>query len=352
MNNVMIDIETLSTSKNAVIISLGAVFFDINTGELGSSFYYTITRESCELYGLETDASTIKWWNEQSEEARAVLNCPDADDLKQVLYDFAGFLGENIPEDQRPVLWGNGPSFDNAILANAFDKCGIRQPWRYSNERCVRTIVNLGRQLLNINPKETIERVGTHHHALADAEHQAKYVSAIYQALNAKPASNEVLARRVVELTETVTALRNQLAAKPSDSGYAKLQAQVSEQSKVIEHIAKAVGEEADPMACWEAVDAIKAQVEQLRNAAQAFSFSFAHDDEAKDIAESTLCRFADLQDCIAKTPAQCLVEVKAQAVEALKFPTMFRKMWSGGEVQEWIKEEAKLIRQSAKAGV
>lgn len=29
MNNVMIDIETLSTRKNAAIISLGAVFFDI-----------------------------------------------------------------------------------------------------------------------------------------------------------------------------------------------------------------------------------------------------------------------------------------------------------------------------------
>lgn len=43
--------------------------------------------------------------------------------------------------------------------------------------------------------------------------------------------------------------------------------------------------------------------------------------------------------------------EIKAQAVEALKFPTMFRKMWSGGEVQAWLKEEAKLIRQSANGG-
>lgn len=38
-----------------------------------------------------------------------------------------------------------------------------------------------------------------------------------------QPASNEVLARRVVELTETVTVLGNQLAAKPSDSGYQAL---------------------------------------------------------------------------------------------------------------------------------
>ena len=63
------------------------------------------------------------------------------------------------------------------------------------------------------------------------------------------PASNEVLANSIAELTR-----------KNSE-----LQAQVSEQSKVIDHIAKAVGEEADPMACWESVDALVAQVEQLR---------------------------------------------------------------------------------------
>lgn len=186
MNNVMIDIETLSTSKNAVILSLGAVFFDITSGQLGSSFYYTISRESCWEYGLEEDCETLRWWIDQSEEARAVLTCPDADDLPQVLHDFAGWLGENTPEDQHPEIWGNGPSFDNAILDNAFKACGIKTPWRYSNERCVRTIVKLGRDLLGIDPKKTIERKGTHHHALADAEHQALYVTAIYQALKSK----------------------------------------------------------------------------------------------------------------------------------------------------------------------
>ncbi|MDP5205853.1 3'-5' exoribonuclease [Alishewanella sp. SMS9] len=198
MNNVMIDIETLSTRKTAAVISLGAVFFDIETGAIGSSFYYTITRSSCLAYGLDIDASTLKWWSEQSEEARAVLTCPDADDLKQVLYDFAGFLVENTPEDQQVEIWGNGPSFDCAILDNAYKACGIKTPWRYSNERCVRTIVDLGIKLLNINPKQTIERVGTHHHALADAEHQAKYVNGVYQALQASMGALQQLAKERV----------------------------------------------------------------------------------------------------------------------------------------------------------
>lgn len=186
MKNVMIDIETLSTSKNAVIISLGAVFFEPNTGKIGSSFYYTITRQSCINIGLEVDGKTEQWWSEQSAEARAALNCTEAEDIVDVLQLFSGWLWENTEENQHVEIWGNGPSFDCAIIANAYQRCGINLPWSYSNERCVRTIVDIGRSLLNIDPRKTIERIGTHHHALADAEHQALYVSAIYQQMALK----------------------------------------------------------------------------------------------------------------------------------------------------------------------
>ncbi|MEN3158250.1 3'-5' exonuclease [Alkalimonas sp. NCh-2] len=188
MNNLMIDIETLGTGKNAVIISLGAVFFCPETGNLGAGFYQTITRGSCELYGLEADEDTVRWWSEQSAEARAVLTCPDAGDLDDTLREFAGWLWESTEEGSDIHVWGNGPSFDNAILANAYNRCNVKLPWKFRHERCVRTIVALGRELLGIDPKKTIERKGTHHHALADAEHQALYVSAVYQALKAKVA--------------------------------------------------------------------------------------------------------------------------------------------------------------------
>ena len=42
------------------------------------------------------------------------------------------------------------------------------------------------------------------------------------------------------------------------------------------------------------------------------------------------------------------LVEHDADLIGNLKFPTMFRKMWSSGEVQAWLKEQANLIRQKA----
>jgi hypothetical protein len=35
-------------------------------------------------------------------------------------------------------------------------------------------------------------------------------------------------------------------------------------------------------------------------------------------------------------------LEQQAKGIESLKFPTMLRKMWSGGDVQKWILEQAK----------
>lgn len=40
------------------------------------------------------------------------------------------------------------------------------------------------------------------------------------------------------------------------------------------------------------------------------------------------------------------LAEHNAEVIDNIKFPTMLRKMWSGGEVQAWLKEEADLLRQ------
>lgn len=186
MKNVMLDIETLGTSKNSVIISIGAVFFNPATGELGSEFYQTITQSSCEAIGLEVDESTLKWWSEQSEEAQAVLHCTNKAHIVFALQDFKSWILVNATGNKHAEIWGNGSSFDCGIVDNAYRRCNIKLPWRYANERDVRTIVALGRELLNIDPKYAFSFVGTAHNALADAKNQAAYVSHIYQALAAK----------------------------------------------------------------------------------------------------------------------------------------------------------------------
>tara|TARA_R110002049_G_scaffold89772_1_gene225555 strand:- start:3774 stop:4139 length:366 start_codon:yes stop_codon:yes gene_type:complete len=42
------------------------------------------------------------------------------------------------------------------------------------------------------------------------------------------------------------------------------------------------------------------------------------------------------------KLQAKRDLEQQAKGIEGLKFPTMLRKMWSGGDVQKWILQQAK----------
>lgn len=179
-NDVMLDIETLGNGSNAALVSIGAVGFDILTGELGTEFNMKIDIESSTQFG-DMDASTIKWWFKQSNNAQQVFNersfC-----LKTVLVEFLKWLSDNFDEKYVKV-WGNGSGFDNVILANAYKATDIPIPWKHWNDRGVRTIVDLGRAIKNIDPKATMEFVGVQHDALDDAKHQAKYVSAIFQAL-------------------------------------------------------------------------------------------------------------------------------------------------------------------------
>lgn len=62
------------------------------------------------------------------------------------------------------------------------ERCQMPPCWFYSNDLDVRTMVSLGRAI-GFDPKRDMPFDGERHNALADAIHQAKYVSAIYQRL-------------------------------------------------------------------------------------------------------------------------------------------------------------------------
>lgn len=185
MNNVMLDLETMGSGSKAAIVSIGACVFNPVTGEIGEKFEQVIKLTSSAYYG-EIDAGTVLWWMEQDDAARQVLLNKDAVTLKDGLTLFVAWLDLNIPEWKDRVVWGNGCTFDNVILGNAFKACRMKQPWGFFNDRDVRTIVDLGRTLHGFDPKTDMPFYGVRHSAVDDAVHQAKYVSAIYQKLNGK----------------------------------------------------------------------------------------------------------------------------------------------------------------------
>ena len=179
--HLMIDIEAAGKSTSAALLSIGAVFFNPATGELGEQFYQPIKLASSQYHGGTIDASTVEWWMKQSEEARSVFNAENRVSLKDALNGLAAFI-KTTAGDADVHVWGNGPAYDNAILATAFHATWIKQPWSFSKDTCVRTMVMLGRQL-GIDPKYDMTREGEHHNALDDAIHQARYVSVIWQSL-------------------------------------------------------------------------------------------------------------------------------------------------------------------------
>lgn len=167
-NNIMVDIETMGKGSNAAILSIGAVRFDEK--EVLCRFHEKVCLQSSLDIGLEMDASTVMWWMEQGDEARKQFG-PPALPIKKVLEGLAIWMGFNAK------VWGNGASFDNAILANAYNKAGLELPWKFYNDRCYRTMKSLHRDI-------KMERIGVHHSALDDAESQAIHLINIFKQKN------------------------------------------------------------------------------------------------------------------------------------------------------------------------
>lgn len=169
--HVMLDLETLGNAPGCAIVSIGAVVF--GGGAIYSEFVQHIQLEDCVRRGLEMDASTVLWWLKQDEVARKALMDGQAQGLplEHALDVFNTWLGQQCTiEWDKLRIWGKGPSFDCAILAAAYRKIGRRIPWKYSNERCLRTVIAMHPEV----PEP--EREGVQHDALDDAIHQARWL--------------------------------------------------------------------------------------------------------------------------------------------------------------------------------
>lgn len=173
MKNVMVDCETLATTADAVILSIGAVRFDLETGQVDDDgFYLSISVDSNLALGRRISEATRLWWFKQGAAAQQVFFEPK-ETLKQALIEFSDWLGTGDY-----CMWSNGADFDLPMLAHAFTQCGVEVPWKFWNNRCVRTYKNLP-GAGSIRPAKQ----GVAHNALADAVSQVELVSAIHKAL-------------------------------------------------------------------------------------------------------------------------------------------------------------------------
>lgn len=169
MNDVMIDIETLSTAPDAVVLSIGAAGFNEN-GLTGQYLYLVLDLDS-QFRTRRVDQDTFLWWMRQSKEAQDAVFCEDRVSVEHAFEALShGFTANKVEQ-----VWARGPHFDIAILDHLRGQFAMPSPWKYNKVRDSRTI-------LDGLPKEWEPKfVGTPHHALDDARHEAAAVVAAIQ---------------------------------------------------------------------------------------------------------------------------------------------------------------------------
>lgn len=163
MNNIMLDIETLSTKPNAVIMQIAAVKFEFGSDKIEKFEVNCNIKSSIDL-GLHVDPKTVDWWKSKPPEQLVTIS-KNSQPIFDCIQQFSEFVGN--PNDM--VLWSNGNNFDFPIIESTCDMLGIRVPWNYWNLRDARTVY----AVFGLDFK-TYPRVGTYHNAIDDCLTQIK----------------------------------------------------------------------------------------------------------------------------------------------------------------------------------
>jgi len=161
----MLDLETAGTGPNAAILTIGMFAFDpYSRPEYHESGWHFVVPFNMNK-GRNVDLATIKWWMEQSDEARKA-SWLDIRDM--------GAVGPMVDWlNEVDTIWANDPDFDCVILRDFLEQHGVQWRW-YRKHRSIRTL----KELYDI---PFIEPVGTQHNALDDCIYQAEIVRAVYQ---------------------------------------------------------------------------------------------------------------------------------------------------------------------------
>lgn len=169
----MLDIETLSTGANAVILSIAAVPFNLGSTELGPAFHQNINVQSSLDAGAKIDGDTLVWWITKNHQTFK-NNLKDPKHITTVLMEFWAFIKNEC--DLECKVYGKGPSFDNKLVSDAYRLCVMNLPWKYYNERCVRTYLDGWEHLVS----ENVPFEGEEHDPLADVLHQIQSMQYVY----------------------------------------------------------------------------------------------------------------------------------------------------------------------------
>lgn len=180
--NICLDLETVSTERNAGILQIGAMIPAFDQRDYGhqiaGTFDVTIRYDSVlariKAGIVHMSEETMDWWDvpkraqTRKEVFSGQVDYPDAmGAFKLWIEHIKEVTGKEV------AVWGNGSDFDNVVLAHSLGACGYNNVWKYYNNRDLRTLRALFpvdiKSIPNINP----------HTALSDAAHEAAIMDRI-----------------------------------------------------------------------------------------------------------------------------------------------------------------------------
>ena len=128
----MIDLETLSNTQRAAVISIGVARFTAT--EVMDVSYFAIAWDDQQR---DVSRSTLEWWMGQSDDARHAAFASEVEraSTAEILRYYAWYLRDHF-------VWGNPASFDLGILKSLYEDFRTSVPWDHYNERCFRTVRN------------------------------------------------------------------------------------------------------------------------------------------------------------------------------------------------------------------
>ncbi len=189
MKAISLDIETLSLNTDAVVLTIGAVWFDFEQRtpfnqllQQGVTVYVDVSAQDLR----HRSDSTIKWWDNLIEKDYRTAHSLEHTERTHpyvVFEKLEQMLTEKLPGvNFKSLDWfARGPHFDFAVLINLAEEFETSPPWQYNRIRDTRTFVDAVKMVIPfsidwpVKPDACIE-----HDALHDAAYDALILQDIY----------------------------------------------------------------------------------------------------------------------------------------------------------------------------
>ena len=170
MIHAMIDLDTLHTTPQAAVLTVGGVKFDpLSDSEPHSEFYYKLDLDT---QNRDTSDDTIAWWSKQDPKIQEEAFSAEGREHMDVFLDSLPKWMVGVD-----VLWGHGYGFDITIIEDMLRQRGKGIPWQFWQVRDSRTLFSMAK----VDPRKAMQ--SDLHNALADAYFQAKGVQMVYKEL-------------------------------------------------------------------------------------------------------------------------------------------------------------------------